>query len=77
MIARSGRPEKIYSDYFSTFAAAAKWIKKAVNSDENTITSVVLNGSSTYAEHHGGVDSLKGWLDLLKLHCTSQSEKMY
>ena len=32
-IARSGRPEKIYSDNFSTFVAAAKWIKKAIQND--------------------------------------------
>ena len=34
MIARRGRPEKIYSDNFSTFVSAAKWLKKAVNSEE-------------------------------------------
>ena len=34
MIARRGRPEKIYSDNFSTFVAAAKWLKKAVMSEE-------------------------------------------
>ena len=30
VIARRGRLEKIYSDNFSTFVAAAKWIKKAI-----------------------------------------------
>ena len=34
MIARRGRPEKIYSDNFSTFVSAAKWLKKAVKSEE-------------------------------------------
>ena len=32
-IARRGRPEKIYSDNFSTFVAAAKWIKKAMQNE--------------------------------------------
>ena len=32
-IARRGRPEKIYSDNFSTFVAAAKWIKKAIQNE--------------------------------------------
>ena len=34
MITKRGRPEKIYSDNFSTFVAAAKWLKKAVQSEE-------------------------------------------
>jgi hypothetical protein len=29
LIARKGRPEKIYSDNAKTFVAAAKWLKKA------------------------------------------------
>ena len=32
-IARRGRPEKIYSDNFSTFVAAVKWIKKAIQNE--------------------------------------------
>ena len=34
LIGRRGRPEKIYSDNFSTFVAAAKWLKKAVMTEE-------------------------------------------
>ena len=33
LIARKGRPEKIYSDNFSTFIAASKWLKKAVQNE--------------------------------------------
>ena len=33
-IGRRGRPEKIYSDNFQTFVAAAKWIKRALRSEE-------------------------------------------
>ena len=32
-IARTGRPEKIYSDNFSTSVATAKWIKKAMQKE--------------------------------------------
>ena len=33
LMARRGRPEKIYSDNFKTFIAASKWIKRAVRND--------------------------------------------
>ena len=35
MMARRGRPEKIYSDNFSTFVSASKWLKNVIR-NENT-----------------------------------------
>ena len=34
MIARRGRPKRIYSDNFSTFVSSAKWLKKVARSEE-------------------------------------------
>ena len=34
MIARRGRPKRIYSDNFSTFISSAKWLKRVVKNEE-------------------------------------------
>ena len=34
LVARRGRPRKIYSDNAKTFVAAAKWIRKAMESND-------------------------------------------
>ena len=33
MMARRGRPEKIYSDNFSTFVSASKWLKNVIRNE--------------------------------------------
>jgi len=57
-IARRGRPEKIYSDNFSTFVKASKWIKKVLKDerlhDYHASTSIKWHFNLSKAPWWGG-----------------------
>ena len=68
-IARRGTCRKIYSDYGSSFKAAAKWLSMVMKS-EQLQNQLAHQGSdsSTSAVHPGGKDSLRGsWTSLNEL----------
>ena len=62
LIARRGRPQKIYSDNGKTFVAAAKWLKRIMN-DERLYDWLAMYETKgqfmnlTQVKHRGGVDS--------------------
>ena len=64
-IVRKGRPDKIYADNGSTFVGAAGCLKKTMSDEEfnRFLPRTKSSGNSTLVAPHGGVDSLRGWLD--------------
>ena len=60
-VARKRGPQRIYSENVKTFEAAAKWLKKVMNSEKfyEYFISKEIKSNSILAEDRGGVDSMK------------------
>ena len=62
LVARKGKPEKVYSDNGKTLISAAKCVTRLKKSEDlaHYLANRTSSGSSTYPERPGGEDSLRG-----------------